>query len=94
MRLVQILNGTAHWIFEADEIPDFPPSIEGDEILIVDITDRLMVKEGYTYTPETDEFTEPELVLEEAVLPTPPIEEQILYETKYQTMLLEMGGMV
>lgn len=59
MRFAQILRKKAHWIFEADEKPNFPPGPEGEPIIIVDITGKPEVKEGWGYNAETGEFTEP-----------------------------------
>ena len=85
-RFAQILHDRAHWIFDAGEKPEYATSI-----VLVDITDKPDVQEGWGYNAETQEFTEP--VKLEPIEPTASIEEQILYENKYQTMLLEMGGM-
>ena len=58
------------------------------------LINSLEVKLGSTYNPATGEFTPPDPQPEPEPLPT--IEEEILVETRYQTMLLEMstlGGM-
>lgn len=87
MRFAQILKGKAHWIFEAEAMPEFAP-----DIVIVDITHKPEVQEGWVYNEETGDFTAP-------ILPTtivePTIEEQIYAESLYQTALLEiqmLGG--
>ena len=49
MRIAQILHNKAHHIFEADEIPDWPPDPEGDPIILVDISDHPEVQEGWDY---------------------------------------------
>ncbi len=96
MRIAQILHGKTHWIFEAEEIPSWPSYPDGSLPLLVDITDRPEIKEGWNYNPETGEFTEPipsEPI--EPIIELPTIEEQIYAETLYQTALLEiqiLGG--
>lgn len=59
MRLVQILHNKAHWIFEAEKKPQFAPNI-----VLVDITDKPEIKEGWDYDGETGLFSEP--------IPSPP----------------------
>ena len=59
MRLVLILNNMAHWVFEAEEIPTFPPMPDGEIPLIVDITNMPEVQEGWLYDASTDTFTKP-----------------------------------
>ncbi len=59
MRFVQILWNKAHWIFEADEKPEWPPGPEGEPIVIVDITSKPEVQEGWGYNTGTGEFTPP-----------------------------------
>lgn|GEM_PF-2262667 len=59
MKIVQILNNKAHWIFEAESIPNYPPDPEGKEIILVDITNQPDVQEGWEYDPETQTFTKP-----------------------------------
>lgn len=60
MRIAQILYNKAHWIFEAEEIPEWPPDPQGNPIVLVDITGKPEVQEGWDYDKETGEFTEPE----------------------------------
>lgn len=51
----QIQNNKAHWVFEAEEKPEFHESI-----VLVDITDfDPQPQEGWDYDSETGEFTEP-----------------------------------
>jgi len=38
MKIAQILNNKVHWIFESDEIPNWPPDPKGNPIVLVDIT--------------------------------------------------------
>lgn len=84
MRFAQILNGKAHWIFEANEKPKFAPNI-----IIIDISGRDDIKEGWDYDDITGEFTPP--LIPEPITPVPTIEEKILAENQYQTMLLELN---
>lgn len=73
MRIAQILNNKAHWIFEAKEMPNLPPDPEGNPILLIDITSKPEVREGWEYCKETGGFTEP-IVLE---TPTDNMQDQI-----------------
>lgn len=85
MRIAQILYNKAHYIFEAAKIPDWPPYPDGTLPLLIDITDKPEVQEGWLYDPETGEFSEP--VYEE---PGPaPIDqhEPTLEEMQAQTLL-------
>ncbi|MER2039729.1 MAG: hypothetical protein ABS944_16400 [Solibacillus sp.] len=87
MKFAQILYDKAHWIFEAKEKPDFAPNI-----ILVDITGRNDIQEGWDYNSKTGEFTAPiisEPIPEES---QPTIEEKILAENQYQTMLLELNS--
>jgi len=59
MRIAQILNDRVHWIFDADEIPDWPPDPEGNPIVLVDITDT-NAKEGDPWPLEEKSETESE----------------------------------
>lgn len=96
-QFAQILYNKAHWIFEDEAFPEFPPDAEGNPIIIIDITDKPEVQEGWDYNSETGEFTEPtppEPIDPELEYVDPPsIEEQILAENQYQTALLEMQAM-
>lgn len=47
----------------------------------------------YTKDGETISHTVRTRIQSEPIEPKPSIEEEILFENKYQTMLLEMGGM-
>jgi len=53
-RFAQIEYGKAHWVFEAEEKPEFAPNI-----VLVDITDRPEIQEGWSYDEATGEFTPP-----------------------------------
>lgn len=69
-----ILYDKAHWIFEADEMPDWPPMPDGKPVELVNITDMPEVQEGWLYDRETGEFSPPppEPVDEPATVPTVP----------------------
>lgn len=69
MRFAQILNNVVHWIFEADEKPDLPPDPEGNQIIIIDITNNSEVQESWGYSPDTGEFIKP--IIPEPVEPQP-----------------------
>ena len=59
MRIAQILNDAAHWIFEADAIPGWPPGPDGAEMVFADITGTPEVQEGWLYNPKKGTFTPP-----------------------------------
>jgi len=67
-KFVQISNGYAHWIFEAEELPPYPNPED-----FLDITGRNDIKEGYLYDAKTSEFIAP--VLHDPA-PIEPIEQQ------------------
>lgn len=56
-----ILHNRAHWIFEANEMPNFPPDPQGNPIILIDITDKPEIREGWVYNSETGEFTKPQI---------------------------------
>lgn len=92
-RFAQILYDKAHWIFEDEEMPHFPPDPEGNPIIIIDITDHLEVQEGWDYDHETDTFTKPIIPEPEPqpeIIEEPDITELIFIENQYQTALLEL----
>ncbi|MCL2760771.1 MAG: hypothetical protein FWD70_03885 [Desulfuromonadales bacterium] len=51
MKIAQILNNRVHWIFEADEMPNWPPNEEGNSTILVDITAQ-QVSQGDGYNPK------------------------------------------
>lgn len=88
-KFTQILDNKAHWVFEAEEKPEFAPNIVLIEITNLD----KQPQEGWIYEEETNTFREPTEKDNQPIVLQPTIEQQILYETQYQTTLLEMGGM-
>lgn len=70
MKFAQILYNKAHWIFEADEKPEFAPNI-----VLVDITSKPDVQEGWDYNLETGEFTAPIIPEPTPIEPQPTVEE-------------------
>ena len=60
MKFAQIVDDKVHWIFESEEKPVFAPYI-----ILIDITDREDIEEGWTY--KDGEFTKPELAPKEVV---------------------------
>jgi hypothetical protein len=92
MRIAQILHGKAHWIFEAPEIPNWPPDPQGNPIVLVDISDKPDVQEGWDYNADTGGFTSP-------VIPEPdpqgPEETQLdRIETSLDILLLKQEGII
>lgn len=84
----QILRDRVHWIFEAGEKPEYAP-----DIVLVDITGRNDIQEGWDYNSKTGEFTAPIIPDHTSVEPQPTIGEILeanLLETQYQTLLIEM----
>ena len=54
MLIAQILNGRVHNIFEAPEIPNWPPDPEGNPIVLVDLTGKVAsVGDGYNPKKKT-----------------------------------------
>lgn len=81
MRIAQILYNKAHWIFEADEMPEFAP-----DIVLIDITGRDDIQEGWDYNKITGEFTAPVIIEPTPNEPQPSLEEmqaQTLLNTEY-----------
>lgn len=58
MLIAQILHDRAHWIFEADKMPNWPPTPDGKPIELIDVTGK-DVKEGYLYDRDTNTFIAP-----------------------------------
>ena len=87
-KFAQIENNKAHWIFEAETMPEFAPNI-----VLVNITEHDDICEGWDYDESTGVFTAPVIVVPEPIEPQLPADEIIranYLETQYQTILLEM----
>lgn len=54
MKFAQICDNRVHWIFEAEEKPVFAPYV-----VLIDITGRDDIQEGWSYNKETGEFSKP-----------------------------------
>lgn len=90
-KFAQILEGKAHWVFEAEEMPEFAPNI-----VLKDITDLVpQPQEGWTYDEASDTFApppEPKPLPE----PSPSLEEmqaQTLLNTEYLVCLAEISNL-
>jgi len=59
MRFAIILYNKAHQILELDTQPSFPPDPQGNPIVVIDITDKPEVQEGWDYDEVTGVFTAP-----------------------------------
>ncbi|MGY3188722.1 hypothetical protein [Lysinibacillus sp. TE18511] len=89
MKFAQILYSKAHWIFDAYEKPDFAPNI-----VLIDITERNEIQEGWDYNANTGEFTAPSLESLPPTNPQPTLEEmqaQALLNTEYLVSRTEIG---
>ena len=86
MRIAQILNNKAHYIFEAEEMPNWPPYADGTRPLLIDISEKAEVQEGWDYDSETKEFTEPQPP--EYVEPEPTPEPEPTQLDNIENMLL------
>lgn len=89
MKFAQILYNRAHWIFEADEKPEFAPNI-----VLVDITEKPEVQEGWDYNSKTGEFTAPVNPEPTPIESQPTVEEmqaQTLLNTEYLVSRSELG---
>lgn len=82
-KFVQIVDNTAYWIFEAEELPPYP-NVED----FLEITGREEIKEGFLYNSETGEFTAP------VIAKTPPIESQLRIEEMQAQILLNVEYLV
>jgi len=91
MRLAQILNGKAHWIFKAEAVPEFAP-----DIVIKDISANPEIQEGWIYDVVTDTFSAPLVVFVEPVEFQPMMEEmqvQTLLNTEYLVIMSELSNL-
>ena len=89
MKFAQVLFDKAHWIFEADEKPEFAPNI-----VLVDITGRNDIQEGWDYDTKTGEFTTPVIPEPTPIEPQPTVEEmqaQTLLNIEYLVSRSELG---
>lgn len=89
MKFAQVLYERAHWIFEADEKPEFAPNI-----ILVDITNKPDVKESWDYNSETGDFTAPVIPEPIPEEPQPTLEEmqaQTLLNTEMLLLQKEIG---
>ena len=73
MRVAQILNGRAHWIFETEDMSGWPPYPDGTEPVLLDVSQQPEVKEGWLY--QDGHFVPPLVVEPEAADPTPTLVE-------------------
>lgn len=89
MRIAQILYDKAHWIFESDEKPDFAP-----DIVLIDISGRNDIQEGWGYDTKTGTFTAPVTIDPTPIEPQQTLEEmqaQVLLNTEYLVSRRELG---
>lgn len=82
MRFAQILYNKAYWIFEADKQPDFSP-----DIILVDITEKPEVREGWDYDENTGIFSQYAV----ETLPIEPTQEDYLLDLDYRLSKIELG---
>ncbi|AVK98631.1 hypothetical protein FCT18_22030 [Lysinibacillus sphaericus] len=69
-KFVQIVDNTAYWIFDAEELPPYP-NVED----FLEITGRNDIQEGWDYNRETGEFTAPVIPEATPIEPQPTLEE-------------------
>jgi hypothetical protein len=94
MRIAQILHGKAHYIFEADSIPEWPPDPEGNPIILKEITDQPEVQEGWDYDEATGKFTPPVIPEQEPEQPEPKETQLDRIETTLDILLLKQEGII
>jgi hypothetical protein len=63
MRIAQIVNNKAHWIFATDETMEQLKSRFVPDMVFVDITGNAEVQEGWDYNAAAGEFSEPVVTL-------------------------------
>ena len=61
-RFAQILNDKVHYVFESKEKPEL-----AKDIILIDITKKPEVKEGWDYDIYEKTFSKPELVIQEHI---------------------------
>jgi len=89
MKFALILYNKAHWIFEANEKPDFAPNIK-----LVDITGKNHIQEGWDYNSKTGDFSPPTAYNPPPIDPTPTVEEmqaQTLINTEVLLAMKNIG---
>ncbi|WP_039044185.1 hypothetical protein [Sporosarcina sp. ZBG7A] len=87
MRYAQILHNKVHWIFESEEKPQFAPNI-----VLVDITDKPDVQEGWDYDEVTGVFTQPIPIEPEPLEPTElEVISNYVLDVDYRLAMIEMG---
>ncbi|AFL99775.1 hypothetical protein Desde_1350 [Desulfitobacterium dehalogenans ATCC 51507] len=93
MKLCQIINEVAWWIFEADSMPEFA---DAPGVVLKDITNLdHQPKEGWLYNEATDTFSPPP-EQEPLPEPLPSLEEmqaQTLLNTEYLVCLAEISNL-
>ncbi|WP_018306455.1 hypothetical protein [Desulfitobacterium hafniense] len=93
MKLCQIINGIAWWIFESEEMPEFA-NVPG--VVLKDITGLdPQPQEGWLYDETTDSFSAPS-ELGPLPEPSPSVEEmqaQTLLNTEYLVCLAEISNL-
>ncbi len=88
-RFAQILYDKAHYIFEAEEKPEFAPNI-----VLVDITGQDEIQEGWDYDTKSGEFTPPVIIGAVEPPQSLSVEEmqaQTLLNTEYLVSRSELG---
>lgn len=96
MRIAQIMHNKAHWIFESEEIPDYPPTSEGEYLRFIDITNKPHVQEGWHYDNNTGDFSEPTFdnVVIETELTLEEMQAQTLLNTEYLVVMSELTNLL
>ncbi|MFJ5766730.1 hypothetical protein ACIP9C_15360 [Lysinibacillus sp. NPDC093210] len=82
-KFVQIVDNTAYWIFDAEELPPYP-NVED----FLEITGLEGIEEGFLYNSETGEFTSPVTTM------APPMNSQLTVEEMQAQILLNVEYLV
>lgn len=88
-RFAQIVDNKVYYVYVEKERPPFP-----DDVLLIDVTNKLEVQEGWDYNEITEEFTAPVISEPEQAEPRPSLEEmqaQTLLNTEYLVSLKDLG---
>lgn len=89
MTIAQIHAGRVHHLFEAEEIPNWPPDSMGRPIVLIDATNVEGIEAGWDYNAETGDFTAPVIPEPEpAPVPEPTQSDRIEANTDYVVMML------